>query len=229
MNEPQLTHHIQLDILRRMLAKPELRYSELKMASVEANLFMYHLKQLMRVGLVEKQAAGYTLTRAGKRFADRASLSSMKIRLQPKCITVLAVQRADNMWLLLRRKHQPFLDYKGFPSGKIHYGETLAEAGRRELAEKSGLTGVDLELRGNVVMRFMDGAEPVNHIIGYVFYGTVPATTDIDFRQANFESYFGPEEDFFEPPCFKGHQEILRCLRAGPCPFTEEFTFDSDY
>jgi len=229
MQDPRLTHHIQLEILRRMLHAPEARYSDLKPANVEANLFMYHLRQLMKAGLIEKAGKSYGLTRDGMRFADRATLSTMKIKMQPKTITILAIERTDGQWLILERKHVPFVGYRGLPSGKIHYGETLQEAAERELEEKSGLNGVQLTLRGNVVMRFLDKTDPVNHVIGYVFYGEVPASAEVTFEHEHFRAYFAPEKDLYEPPYLKGHREILKLLADGTTPFVEEFEFQSDY
>jgi len=229
MEQPQLTHHIQLNILRSMLNAPVVRYSQLKPANIEANLFMYHLKQLIRENLVHKVENGYALTRRGKQFADRASLETMHIRVQPKVVVILAVQRqGDDQWLLLKRKHQPFLDYKGFPSGKVHYGEDLERAARRELAEKCGLSGVGLTLRGNVIMRFMDQDEPVNHVIGYVFSGVAPPDTIVSLETDHYASYFAPEAELFSQPCFKGHKEILDWLKGGKL-FIEDVDFESDY
>jgi ADP-ribose pyrophosphatase YjhB (NUDIX family) len=229
MHDPQLTHHIQLEIIRRMLHAPQARYSDIKPAQLEANLFMYHLKQLMKAGLIAKQDQRYILTRDGKRFADRATLSTMKISMQPKSITTLAVKRADGNWLVMERLHQPFTGYRGLPSGKIHYGETLTQAAERELLEKSGLQGVDLQLKGNVVMRFNDGDDPVNHVIAYVFYGEVAANVETAFEHQYYRTYFAPESEFYKDPYFKGHREILALLAAGAMPFVEELEFTSDY
>jgi len=229
MSDPQLTHHIQLEILKRMLNRPESRYSDLKPQHLEANLFVYHLKQLMRLGLIEKQDKLYILTRSGKHYADRVTMESMKIRLQPKIVTVLAIRRSDGKWLMQVRKQQPFTNYKGFPSGKVHYGETLDVAATRELQEKAQLTDINLTLRGNIVMRFNDAEDTINHVIGYVFYGETPATTTVDFDTEYFSSYFANEADFFLEPCFAGHQEILALLKGGRVRFVEEYTFKSAY
>ena len=227
-SEPSIDHHIQLHILKEMLTRVEARYSELKPPAVEANLFMYHLNQLIKVGLIIKKEKAYVLTRAGKHFADRAYLGSMKIRLQPKSITILAIQNTSDKWLILKRMHQPFINYKGFPSGKIHYGEKLLESAERELLEKSGLSNVPIELKGNIVMRFMDEAAAVNHILGYVFYGRVTDDREVDYEREHFRSYFAPESEFFSPPHFEGHQQIFELLK-GPYPFIAEHDFKSAY
>jgi ADP-ribose pyrophosphatase YjhB (NUDIX family) len=212
-----------------MLSQPVVRYSRLKPKLLEANLFMYHLKFLIKEDLVEKVEGGYALTRRGKQFTDRASLESMRIPVQPKVVVTLALQReGDGHWLLLKRKHQPFLDYKGFPSGKVQFGESLADAAARELHEKSGLTGIDLQLQGNMIVHFTDGNEPVNHVIGYVFGGVIPEGILIDFDQEYHHCYIGPESEFYESPGFKGHQQILQWIKRGEL-FIEEIEFTSDF
>ena len=152
----------------------------------------------------------------------------MKIRLQPKCITVVAVQDTADDWLVLKRKHQPFIGYKGFPSGKIRYGETLLQSAERELLEKSGITTVPLELKGNIIMRFVDESVTINHVIGFVFYGRLSSRSDVTYDREHFRSYFAPESEFFSSPYFEGHQQILELLK-GPSPFIAEHQFKSDY
>lgn len=87
-------HHIQRQILRELVKGEAKRFSEIKPKAVESNLFMYHLRQLIRGGLVAKdnESSKYTLTKEGRLYADRSNLPTMKLRLQPKQITVLVVR-----------------------------------------------------------------------------------------------------------------------------------------
>lgn len=232
MLEQKISHHIQRAILHTLMLHDHVRYSELKPHQLESNVFMYHLNQLIKQGLVEKSQDGYRLTQDGKIYAGRSNLASLKIRIQPKIISILMVKREDGQWLLLQRKHQPNLNYAGFPSGKIHFGESLQDAAERELAEKATIYDVPLTLRGNMVMRFLNAEKTViNHIIGYVFSGTAPincaATNETEF----FRSFWGPEQKLFERPAFKGHKELLELLVANPkgTLFFKEFEFLSDY
>ncbi len=54
----------------------------------------------------------------------------------------------DRQVLLLRRNKQPNLGLWIAPGGKIEIDESPHEAARRELAEETGLTAVDLTWRG---------------------------------------------------------------------------------
>jgi ADP-ribose pyrophosphatase YjhB (NUDIX family) len=229
--EPKVIHHIQREILRSLLLVPEARFKDLKPAGLESNIFMYHLKTLIKEGLVEKTESGYTLTGKGKSFVDRSNLASLKIRVQPKTITILAVTNSDGKQLILERLHQPFINHKGFPSGKIHYGESLIDAANRELLEKAGFKDVALTFRGNFVMRYFKEDEVVNHIIGYVFSGQVNTMEPLNFVTPYFKSYWGDKGELYVDNRFKGHPEIFELLQKTPSGelFFAEHDFTSDF
>lgn len=229
--EPKVIHHIQREILRSLLLVPEARFKDLKPAGLESNIFMYHLKTLIKEGLVEKTEGGYTLTSKGKSFVDRSNLASLKIRVQPKTITILAVTNSDGKQLILERLHQPFINHKGFPSGKIHYGESLIDAANRELLEKAGFKDVALTFRGNFVMRYFKEDEVVNHIIGYVFSGQVNTMEPLNFVTPYFKSYWGDKGELYVDNRFKGHPEIFELLQKTPSGelFFVEHDFTSDF
>lgn len=191
---------------------------------------MYHLKQLIRSGLVEKVDDGYSLTNTGKHYTERSNLPTMKLRVQPKQITILVVEVAPEKYLLLKRTHLPYFDFIGFPSGKIHYGEKLQDAAERELLEKSGLTGVTLQLRGNVLMRFMDETGEVSsHVNGYIFSGKTDAPNLIHETEF-YTSYTGSKADLFTDKSFKGHKEIFELLEKYPdVLFLEDLEFVADF
>lgn len=167
-------HRLQVHILSQLIHNPELRYSDLKPAEVEGNLFMYHLKTLMRQNLVVKGDDGlYRLTTEGQRYADNLSLKTFTPRAQPRIVTLIVVKRSDGKYLFMRRKRQPLLGKVGFPYGKVHLGESITTAARRELHEKTGLMA-DLKHRGDGYITIYDQAEPVSQIMFHLFYGEDP-------------------------------------------------------
>lgn len=170
----QSLHRLQQHILQQLILNPELRYADIKPREVEGNLFMYHLKQLIAEGLVEKCDSGrYRLTAKGQSHVDKLSLASLTPRVQPRIVTLVAVEDSDGRWLLYRRKRQPLIDTVGFPYGKIHLGESVHAAAARELLEKTGLTA-QLEHRGDGYATVYQGAEPVSEILFHLFYGRNP-------------------------------------------------------
>lgn len=225
-------HFIKRDIIRHLLTVPSARYAQLRPKNLESNLFMYHLKQLMKDGIVEKTEDGsYTLTSYGLQMSDRISLESLKLRIQPKLITILVVQKPNGEHLLIERTHQPFLNFKGFPSGKIHYGESLQDAATRELSEKTGLTGIDLSLRGTYIMRYHKDDKIINHIIGYVFTGSAPASAKTNIANEMFNSFWGDESVLYAKTSFKGHKEIIELIKNTNKDqlFLAQDDFESDF
>jgi hypothetical protein len=151
-----IEHVIQKQILEKLTFAQSLRFSELKPSNLESNLFMYHLNRLIKSGFVKKTEEGYTLTQVGLAHVDKLSMKDLKHRVQAKVLSILAIENENGKWLMLKRLHQPYIGKIGFPSGKTHYGESLLAAASRDLEEKSGLTGVELELRGNFNFIFID-------------------------------------------------------------------------
>ena len=224
-----LDHHLQKNIIRLLLDQNGLKFSELKPKNIESNLFMYHMGRVKKLGLVEKKDSLYRLTAVGKQYVDRVNLDTIEFRIQPKVITLLALKRADGKWLLIERKHQPFLNAKGFPSGKVHYSERLIDAAEREMQEKANINGVELELRGNVSLRFLKDGEVVNHILAYVFYGEVPNELAIEHDHKYYFTYWGDASTIKDDMGFKGNKEILDLLENSKGFFFSELEFASDY
>lgn len=168
-----IEHHIQIDILNRLSRAPSLRFSQLKPKELQANLFMYHLKQLIKSGYVEKTAHSYQLAPLGLTYVDSLSLTNGKPRKQPKVISILAVRNEDGSWLLGRRKLQPYIGQWMFLSGKQHFGESSEEHMQRELLEKVRVN-IPLERVGLVDIRISRGGHTISHAIGHVYTGIAP-------------------------------------------------------
>lgn len=213
--DKKIQHHIQRDIVKQLMRAEQVRFSELKPKGLESNLFMYHLKQLIADGLVQKVELGYTLTPLGKQFVSRVNLESLKIRVQPKILSILMVHRTDSKWLLLERLHQPRLHTVGFPSGKLHFGESLLEGAQRELYEKCNLTNANLSLRGEFILRTYRMGEVDQHMIGHVFFANVAADVETEHEAALFRSFWGDESDLFGENVFAGHRILLDQITLG--------------
>ncbi|MCA9348553.1 NUDIX domain-containing protein [Candidatus Saccharibacteria bacterium] len=175
MKQIDISHHIQRRIFNRLVGAESMRYSELKPKELEANAFMYHLNELIKAGLVEKQDKQYQLTETGKALATRFSIRESGIRLMPTTLSVIYLHSQDEQTLLYRRKRQPYIDALGFPSGKIHLGETLEEAAYRELEEKCGYQPkeVKLTLKGEFSLVSRRDKFIENHVIGHLWEGMV--------------------------------------------------------
>ena len=162
-------HKLQQHILVELIRHDDRRYADLKPGDVEGNLFMYHLRSLMKAGWVTKRADGrYELTADGLRYADGLSLTTLAPRAQPRIVTLIVARNAKGEYLLLRRKRQPMLGMVGFPYGKVHLGESIGQAAARELKEKTGLAA-GLVHRGDGYVTTFRGDEAVSEIFFHLF------------------------------------------------------------
>ena len=187
-------HRLQQHILERLIRHDNQRYADLKPGEVEGNLFMYHLRQLTSRGLVVKRADGlYELTAEGKRQVGGMSLETFTPRAQPKIVTLVVCRNEAGQYLFYRRRRQPLLGMAGFPYGKIHLGETIADAALRELFEKTGLAA-ELEHKGDGYITIYQDDEPVSQIMFHLFYGENPVG-ELLFDSASGKAFWGTLSD----------------------------------
>ncbi|MCL4389990.1 MAG: NUDIX domain-containing protein [Patescibacteria group bacterium] len=138
-------HRLQLEILKKLLFAQSLRHTDLRPSEkIENNLLGFHLKQLIRFGLVEKKSNRYFLTVEGKEFASRIDTHSTSVKKQSKLVVHLCPIRRRNgllEFLIYTRAKQPFYGCQGLGSGKVFFGETAETAARRVLKEETNLEG----------------------------------------------------------------------------------------
>lgn len=187
-------HFIQKHILRQLVQHPTLRYSQLQMPRVETNKFTYHLRKLMRDGYVAKIQNGYKLTTKGVHHSTRVNLEEYTVRIQPKVVTLAVCKNNKGEFLTYRRSKQPFLHMIGFPYGKVHLGETVAEAAKRDLVEKTGFTAT-LTQKGIMYLLVTDkDGEVVEHMLCHVFFGASPKLQSEVVRQLGEVIWLSPKE-----------------------------------
>src|SRR3989338_6908056 len=168
-------HYIQQKIMYVLALTDSARFSQLKPQEIESNLFIYHLRQLMRDKLVVKNAdKTYSLSVQGKAYADTINWKTLKPRSQPKIVNLIACKNDRGEYLLYKRKHQPFIGLSGFPYGKIHLGETIQESSERELQEKTNLKA-NLRHRGDAYVTVYDVDTLIMHTLFHIHTGANPS------------------------------------------------------
>lgn len=144
-------HAAQMKILRELLLHHYCTFGELTRATMlTTDHVTFHIKKLVELGYVAKvpkEYGKYQLTRRGKEYANRMDTDAYEIEKQPKLTVDLAIENADGEFIIQERTKHPFYGYHGFPTGKIRWGETMEQAGARELLEETGLTA-DLRVVG---------------------------------------------------------------------------------
>lgn len=136
-------HQTQIIILRHLLFVPQATFAELqKDGDLTSDHFTFHIKKLVESGYVEKIDAAYTLTPAGKEYANRMDTDENEIEKQPKISVVLVVEQHKNgrrEFLAQQRLKQPYYGFWGRLGGKVRWGESFEEAAKRELKEETNL------------------------------------------------------------------------------------------
>lgn len=217
-------HVIQKDILAKLITSPYLRYSYLKPTNIEGNHFMYHLKALMRDGLVVKNEQGqYLLSPEGKLNADKLSLQNYAPRKQPSIVTLITCQNAKGQWLVYKRKRQPLIDQIGFVYGKLHLEETIEQAAHRELKEKTGLQ-CELIHRGDGYITIYEGSDLVSQIMFHLFYGKNPFGEIKKTTKPGVASWAWREE-FNHPPFMPSMSDLAELLAKHKDRFFVELTY----
>lgn len=137
-------HPIQLSILKKLLFAHSLRYTELKpKVDMENNQFDFHLDQLVKKGYVTKHTSEYLLTSTGKEFANRMDTNKKTMTPQAKIgVVVMPFKTGKSIqYLIYTRLKHPFFGCQGFLSGKVHYGDQILDAAKREMKEETNLDG----------------------------------------------------------------------------------------
>jgi len=106
--------------------------------------------------------------------------------------------------LLIKRAREPFKGQWAFPGGFVDEDESLEDAAARELAEETGLSGIQLEQIG----AFGDpGRDPRGHTVSVVFAAVIGdrrlASAADDASEAAWHSALQPPSLAFD------HEKIL--------------------
>ncbi|MBU0976595.1 MAG: NUDIX domain-containing protein [Patescibacteria group bacterium] len=150
----QIDHSAQISILRELLFKPKARFCDLNKTDLTNDHFNFHLKRLVKLGIVEKKENYYQLSPQGLDIAGRMDLKNMEIIKQPKVGVMIYVTRTinDKIEVLMgKRLRDPSKDMIGLHTEKVRFGESFVETAKRCLTKETGLTG-DFEYTGAVHM-----------------------------------------------------------------------------
>ncbi|HSX30790.1 MAG TPA: NUDIX domain-containing protein [Candidatus Saccharimonadales bacterium] len=142
---------VQAGIIRQLFYRERLRFAQLNVDRVPSDQFSYHLRQLVKWGVVEKGADNqYSLTINGK---DRALMLSPKHNsfivqgFVAVRVVLSKIENGTEYFLLQKRTMVPYKGTYGTPGDKIMFGEDVVEAAVRAMRQQTGLA-CDMELRG---------------------------------------------------------------------------------
>jgi 8-oxo-dGTP pyrophosphatase MutT (NUDIX family) len=177
-----LKHHIQRAIVSYLLTHEYARFRDLRPSKIDTNLFSYHLKLLMKQEYIVKDEKGYTLGSKGLRYVDRVRADDIRVRTQPKIITMLLVQEGYGKVLLQKRTKQPYINTWTLPYGKLHIDDaTVIDAARREAQEKLNYDPHKLRHVGDCYIRVKAGEQiestTLVHVVRFETDAILPTDT----------------------------------------------------
>lgn len=216
-----LDHHIQKSIVYDLAFAESLRFSDLKPDELENKAFTYHLKKVMKSGLVEKLDDGrYTLTMKGRRVGKGALKKESRLLDRAYSILLLAVRNIDtDEWLLYKRQTQPLLGLVGFMQA-----QPVAETNASSTAEKTCFeeTGIKAEfaVQGHGYFRVYRKGELESFIHFTLLIGQDPQGELLETAES--AGYFWQRTpNFARPDMLPNMQTLHRMCLGSPGSFVE--------
>lgn len=225
-------HDAQMAILRHLLLSPGAGFAELqKSTDLTSDHFNFHIKKLVDVGYVNKKDNGhYTLSRAGKEYANRMDTDDNVIEKQPKISVALIIENANGEILAQQRLKQPYYGFWGRPTGKIRWGEPMLEAASRELMEETGLTA-DLRVAGFYHKMDYDkeSGDLLEDKIFVLIYGMNPKGDLIVDDEGHHNEWLSDDEMIKKEKVFQSVPEITDMARRNVMNFIEhKYEYSTD-
>jgi 8-oxo-dGTP pyrophosphatase MutT (NUDIX family) len=221
-------HKIQNNILKTLLFKEKARFSELNTDNISNDHFTFHLKRLLEQKLVEKNQQGfYCLTIIGKEFANRLDTDAKEVDVERQAKLAVLVVCVDDSgkeirYLVQQRLKHPSFGFYGFVTGKIKWGETVYEAGQRELKEETGLDA-ELDLAGiEHKIDYSDKNELLEDKYFYVMKGTNFAGQLLESFEGGKNIWLLKQEIEKLPDLFDDVLKIIQVIDKGKFRFFED-------
>lgn len=156
-------HHVQRDVIKKLVETTGARYSDLKPKTLEGNVFTYHLKSLISQKLVQKDRDSlYSLTSEGKLYGINSS-QNKKFTLYQAHSIILIYSLIDGLWLVRKRLVQPMFGKYGFIHGEPIAGKTIIEAAKYTLLRRTSLTA-DFTVIGSGFIHISENNETVSYV-----------------------------------------------------------------
>lgn len=217
-------HDYQKELIKKLTTKPGMRFNQLIIEGLESEHMNYHLKQLVSLGFIAKIGAKYDLTDTGKDYSNLIDSETELIEKQPKVSIVIRGVRKNKKGeiehLLTKRLRQPYFGKIGRITGKVRFGETLAETAARELYEESGLKAKSLTLEEIYrKMRKREEGGWVQDVLFYIFFAKGFSGTFIG-KTPFQENFWITKREFYKKKGMDPFDDLEIDERLNPKPLT---------
>ena len=151
MQPDNLVNDTQAGIVRQLYFRDSLRFAELNVDDVPSDQFSYHLRQLIKYGVIEKNAdQTYRLTVLGRTraimlYPDKSTFVQqgfLGVRL-----VVMKIIEGRRYILMQQRTAVPYKGKYATPGDRVVFGEDVEAAAEKALRTQTGLSG-KITLRG---------------------------------------------------------------------------------
>lgn len=137
-------HGIQAGILRQLFYKDGLRFAEINVDDISSDHFSYHLRQLVKHGLVDKSADNtYSLSVLGRTRTIMLYPNKNGFIEQGFLAVRIVLSKDENgkrYYLMQDRDAVPYTGTLGTPGDKILFGEDVQDAAQRSMEASTGLS-----------------------------------------------------------------------------------------
>lgn len=164
-----MSHHIQRHIVLSLRQYGALSYQTLKPDGIEGNAYNYHLRLLKKAGLIVVKESHYELSPTGFLVADAYSSTTKRLMLRPHMYTMLCVTSGDKV-LLYEATRAPLKGYISFPSGKLHFGDSITQSIAREMTRRELSSEYTAATISPVNIRYLVNDDVVVHRPGTVWH-----------------------------------------------------------
>jgi ADP-ribose pyrophosphatase YjhB (NUDIX family) len=175
-NESEI-NDVQAGIMRELFRKDDLRFSEINVNKILSDQFSYHLRQLVKYGLIEKSPdSTYRLSVIGRSRAIMLNSNKAGFIEQGFLAVRIVLDKTEGGQRYFLMQQRTVVPYKGTyatPGDKILYGEDVARSAQRVMQEQTGLT-CSVALKGvtHIKDQYLDAVVQDKYF--FVFAGSDP-------------------------------------------------------
>lgn len=219
---------VQASIIRELFFNDGLRFAEVNVHNVPSDQFSYHLRQLIKYGLIEKTPEQtYKLSVLGRTRAIMLyPTKSSFIEQGFLAVRLLLAKEENGQQLLLMQKRSavPFKGTYATPGDKILFSEDVHVAAKRAMLMQTGLE-CDMQLKG--IKHYKDNylGKIVQDKYFFVFRASNPRGLLKTQGRTGENMWLTYDEAIAVPPAIQGAKNIVDTALGDGFSF-EELTFD---
>ena len=143
------------DIFKLFTENRRLKFNEIeKYIKIRSNMVSYHIEQMQKEGLLQKKDEYYFLTKDAEKYLPILSHLVGK-EMSPLPVVLVALINKDKI-LLIQRKKRPYRNYWSMIGGKILLEESIQEAAKRHIEEKTKINADFKSINSTLHERVLD-------------------------------------------------------------------------